>query len=135
MKKVLLFSVAAVLLFAVVFPVSANPARAVPPGKDVVAFFVAQGVDAQYVGAAKASVPADQWSKILAVIKTECPTSKDTKLVPKDLACPHCTLNRLILADLYAASEKFYDPVKMQLGDSIWSLQIGSSKDAGWVKE
>jgi hypothetical protein len=131
MKKVLLFSMAAVLLFAVVFPVSANPARAVPPGKDVVAFFASHDIDEKYVNAPQASVPADQWGKILAVISEADSHDKTDKKVE----CHHCTLNRLVLADLYAATEKFHDPVKMQIGETVWSLQIGSSKDAGWVKE
>jgi hypothetical protein len=135
MKKALFLCVTALLLFVAVLPISANPARAVAPGKAVVDFFASHGIDAKYVGAAKADVPEAVWSNTLAVINEGHPSTDTKDPVDKKAACHRCTLNTLVLADLYAATEKFYDPVKMQIGDVVWTLQVGSSKDSGWVKE
>jgi len=137
MKKVLLLSAAALLLLAMAFPVSANPARAIPPGEDIVAFFVDQGVDAQYVGAPKDSVPEDVWKKMVGLIeKCKACDTKDTRAAAiKRFACPHCRLNSLVMAELYAASTKLYDPVKMEIGGNVWVIQLGHKGDKGWVKK
>ena len=96
MTRPTILGLAALLLLAAVFPVAANPARAVQPGQAVIDFFVAQGVEAQYVGADKADVPADVWKKINAIASAEHSLKYD-KDAGKAIDCCCCELRSHII--------------------------------------
>ncbi len=61
-------AVAAAILLGAAFSASALPdGRLVPASDAVVQFFVAHGIDAQYVGAPQSKVPQDVWMKMVAL--------------------------------------------------------------------
>lgn len=61
---------ALVLFVGAVFSASAVPVgREVPPNDSILQFFASHGVDTQYVGLRQDKVPADVWTKIVALEK------------------------------------------------------------------
>jgi hypothetical protein len=156
-RFVKLFTIAAVLLAATAFVASAAPVgrpAAITP--DLSKFFADRGVDPSYLGKAKSEVPADQWSKIEAIVNTPeeanmplpgqyvtwkvdrsavnnpiVATTYDgrTIVIPND----HDVLNSLVADALSASYTKDFDPVYLRLGDSVWTSESGDTTDAAWI--
>ncbi len=77
------------------------PGRQAPLDQDIIQFFAGNGVDAKYLEAPQASVPADVWLKIVTL--------------EKDPA-----LQALVLNDLRTDRATLGSTIYMQIGNAIW---------------
>ncbi len=81
---------------------SAEPSgRQAPLDQNIIQFFTSNGVDAKYLSAPQASVPADVWQKIVTL--------------DKDPA-----LQALVLSDLRADRATFGNTLYMQIGNTVF---------------
>lgn len=116
------------ILMAAVLPVAAiglqDEGQRLAPNQDIVDFFVARGVDAQYVGKSQSEVPAAQW-KIMADIANTMPDDFTNPHADyTDYLNAHDELNSMVTAQLAGTVADPNKPVYISIGGIVWSAQI-----------
>jgi hypothetical protein len=98
-----------------------SPGRLVPVTQEIKDWFATRGVNAAYVAADKASVPAGEWNKIVGIVNTPDVTDDTTDT--------HDALNALVDQALVNASSTLDEPVYMDIGGTRWVFQLDSEDD------
>ena len=116
---------ASVLIIAIALALvaggSVSALEKVTPNAAIYEFFAARGVEAGTVNSPKASLSAEEWSKISAIIRTT-----DDPITDAD---DHDILNSLVWSALYAAGASENTPMYIQIGDTQWILGEPASTD------